>query len=250
MRYADHFSDAAAAYAEFRPRYPAALFDALATAAPARDFAWDCGTGNGQAAVALAERFGRVIATDPSAQQLARAPRRGNVEYANLAAGEVIPVPDGSIDLIVAAQAAHWFDHDAFHREVHRVARHAAVVALVCYERFSLGADLDAAVEHFYQAIVGPYWPAERRHIEAGYRTLPFPFAEFELPPFAMEHDWTLDQVIGYLGTWSATLRYRAANALDPLPELREKLAAGYGSRPRRVRWPLSIRCGRVQKSE
>ena len=75
-------------YARYRPRYPDALFDYLAWLAPDRAQAMDIGTGNGQAAVALAARFEHVLATDPSAEQIASAEPRPNLTY------RVLPAED------------------------------------------------------------------------------------------------------------------------------------------------------------
>jgi methylase of polypeptide subunit release factors len=67
------FSDRADLYAAARPRYPSALFAFIASLADEKQRAWDCGTGSGQAAVALAEHFSEVYATDPSPQQIEKA---------------------------------------------------------------------------------------------------------------------------------------------------------------------------------
>src|SRR6266498_1141048 len=81
MTFKDHFSKQAADYANFRPRYPRELFEYLGSVAPSRALAWDCATGNGQAAVELAEVFDRVIATDASEKQIANAEPHDRVEY-------------------------------------------------------------------------------------------------------------------------------------------------------------------------
>ena len=69
----DHFSAHAQNYARFRPTYPTELFAWLASQSPGHRLAWDCGTGNGQAALGLADHFVHVHATDLSPQQLAQA---------------------------------------------------------------------------------------------------------------------------------------------------------------------------------
>lgn len=244
----DHFSDAAAAYGAFRPRYPEALFAFLAEAAPGRERAWDCGCGSGQASVGLAAHFAEVVATDASARQVGQAAPHAKIRY-RVAPAEESGLPAASVDLVLAAQAAHWFDLDAFYAEVRRVARPGGLVALVVYGLMTLDPDLDPIIERFYDATVGPYWPPERRHVDAAYRTLPFPFEDQgECPPFAMTADWPLAHLAGFFSTWSAVRRYRAARGTDPVPALVEALRARWGpeARARRIAWPIGLRLGRV----
>lgn len=243
----DHFSGHAADYAAHRPTYPRALVGFLASAAPGRGLAWDVGCGSGQLSVALAGAFEHVAATDASAQQVASAAPHPRVAYA-VAPAEASGLPDGVADLIVAAQAAHWFDLPAFYAEVRRVARPGGVVALVSYGVAELDEAVAASVDRFYREVLGPYWPPERRHVEDGYRSLDFPFPEIEAPPLAMNVRWRLADLLAYVGTWSAS---RAAlRALGPGPEeaLGRELAAAWGDpeAAREVRWPLGLRVGRV----
>ncbi|HET7922676.1 MAG TPA: class I SAM-dependent methyltransferase [Gammaproteobacteria bacterium] len=243
----DHFSGHAAAYAEARPGYPETLFSQLATLAPAHDQAWDCGTGNGQAAVALAAHFARVIATDASAEQIGSAFPNARVTY-RVAPAEHAGLPDHSVDLVTVAQAAHWFDLPAFYAEVRRVAKPGAVIALWCYGVCHITPDVDAVVATFYEGEIGPYWPPERRLIDEAYRSLPFPFAKLDMPPISMSLDWTLPQLLAYLASWSAVQRCIRATGRDPIPALTEALAAAWGKpdSARRVEWPLALRTGRV----
>jgi len=243
----DHFSGVASAYAGFRPRYPDALFDWLADLAPRRELAWDCATGSGQAAVALASRFERVIATDASEEQIAAATRNPRVEY-RVASAEASRLDGGSADLVTVAQALHWFDRPAFYGEAERVLRPGGVLAAWTYGHPHLDdPGADAVFQDFYSKTVGAYWPPERALVDAGYSTVEFPFAEVEPPAFEMETQWPLAALLGYVGTWSATTRFRAARGFDPVPRLAEDLASSWGSRekPRRIRWPLAVRAGR-----
>jgi SAM-dependent methyltransferase len=123
----DHFSARAAAYAAYRPRYPTPLVGFLAGVAPSTDVAWDCGCGSGQLSVDLTRRFTRVVATDASAQQLAQAVPHPRVEYRH-AAAEGSGLLDGSIDVAVAAQAAHWFDLAAYYGEGRRVVEPGGII--------------------------------------------------------------------------------------------------------------------------
>lgn len=247
MSFKDHFSGHASDYARFRPRYPDALFEYLASIAPSRQCTWDCATGNGQAAVALAPHFARVIATDASAQQIQNAVPHERVEY-RVAPAEKSGLADASADLVTIAQALHWFDIPAFFEEAQRVLRPNGIVAVWAYNLMTLSPEIDPLVLHFYRDTTGPFWPPERDIVEAGYQTIEFPFDEVTTPKFQMETHWTLEQVLGYLRTWSATQKFIAARGFDPLSSLGEEIAKLWKdvAAPRLVGWPLSMRVGRV----
>ncbi len=243
----DHFSGVAAEYARFRPGYPQPLFDWLAAQCARHDCAWDCATGSGQAAVPLAARYARVIATDASAEQIARAPAHPGIEY-RVATAEASGLPEACADLVTVAQALHWFEHDAFWREVSRVLRPGGVVAAWTYGRCVPDDEpVRAIIRRWYAEVTGPYWPPSRVHVDSGYRTIRFPFAEFDGPVLEVRARFTLAGLVGYAGTWSATVRMREALGRDPLPDLAAELAPVWGDPdlPRAMRWPLAMRAGR-----
>jgi len=245
--YADHFSRVASAYATCRPGYPANLFSYLSDLLARHELAWDCAAGSGQATLPLAGKFRRVLATDVSAAMLERAPHHPSIEY-RVSRAEDSGLADSSADLVTVAQALHWLDIEPFYAEVERVLAPGGVLAVWSYASQLLDDEaLDTRLTSFYTEVVGPYWPAERRHVETGYRTLPFPYAELEAPAFAMEQRWTLPQLLGYLGTWSATQRFREAEGYDPVAQLAGELALSWGdpTSARLIRWPLSLRVGR-----
>lgn len=244
----DLFSKHAACYAAARPRYPAALFDYLAGLAPARRLAWDCGTGNGQAAVGLADRFERVIATDASAEQLAHASAHPRIEY-RVARAESSGLAAGSMDLVTVAQAIHWFALDAYYSEVRRVLRPGGVLAAWCYGIHAVSEAIDAVTHRLYHDIVGPCWPPDRHYVDECYETIPFPFDELRpTPAFECREDWTLGQYVAYLESWSAVQRFREMNGHDPIAEVAGPLRAAWGAADvrRTVRWPIHLRVGRV----
>jgi ubiquinone/menaquinone biosynthesis C-methylase UbiE len=246
----DHFSGVANRYADFRPHYPAEIFDYLATLVPRTSLVWDCAAGNGQATVDLAKRFDRVIGTDASREQIASATERPNIEY-RVAPAEQSGLPDNSIGLVTVGQAVHWFDFDKFYAEVERVLTRDGVMAVWSYGINEVEDEsVNRLMQNYYENVVGPYWPPERVLIEQGYRTIPFPFEEITPPAFRMETDWTLDDLLGYYSTWSATNRFIKANGRNPLETLDVELAAVWGAREkrRRVVWPLAVRVGRKRK--
>lgn len=242
----DHFSVAAHEYHRHRPGYPPELFDFLAGAAPGRALAWDCATGTGQAAVALAEHFERVVATDASAAQVSHAVPHSRVSYA-VATAEQSGLADRTVDLVTVAQAMHWLDLDRFFPELRRVARPGAVFAAWTYSLADGDPAIDPIVRGFYEEM-GPWWPPERVHVEEGYRRLAFPLDPVDAPRFEIRARWPLDRLLGYFSTWSAVNRCRREAGTDPLEALRARLAAAWGDpdQPRPVRWPLHLRVGRV----
>lgn len=250
MTFADHFSGHARDYASARPHYPDALFDWLAALCPQRRLAWDVGCGNGQASVALGHHFAAVHASDPSASQIAQAAAHARVHYA-VEPAETSCLVNASVDLISVAQAFHWFDHPRFFAEVQRVARPGAVIAVYSYERCRVNNAVDAVFTQLYADVLGPYWPPERRHVESGYRTLPFPFAELDsVPAFELRCAWTLPQYLAYLRSWSACQRYVAQNGSDPTDALMAEFIMAWGTSDtvHVVRWPLNMRVGMVGK--
>ena len=243
----DHFTAHAGEYRRFRPMYPRSVFEFLAGVAPSRRLAWDCATGNGQAATGLAERFEHVVASDASREQIAQAAAHPRVEY-RVATAEDSGLERASIDLVTVAQAAHWLDLERFYAETMRVARPGGVIALWCYSLLTIAPEIDSLIIRFYYDVVGPYWPKERVHVENGYRELPFPFAEIATPSFAMETEWSLGHLLGYVDTWSPVRIFREQVGSDPLDELAPPLARAWGdpAKLRRARFPLSFRVGRV----
>lgn len=243
----DHFSGHAASYAQARPLYPRALFEWLAREASANELAWDAGCGNGQAAVALAQDFAAVHATDPSAAQIGQAIPHPRVRYA-VEPGERCSLATGTVDLATVAQALHWFDFDAYFTELRRVLRPGGLFAAWSYGVLRIAPHIDRLLARFEHEVVGQYWPPERRHVDAGYADIPFPLAPVPAPAFAMRQHWTLAQVLDYLGTWSAVQRFRQARAQDPMPELARELQPAWGdpALARPIEWPLALLAGRV----
>jgi len=248
MKQVDHFSQQAKQYALHRPSYPQALFDYIVRHCKDKKIVWDCATGNGQAAVILAIYFEKVIATDISKSQLQHAQDHPQISYLYAEATDS-DLADQSVDLITVAQALHWLDADAFWREVSRVARPGGTVACWGYGMLHVNEAVDAVMLRYYHKIVGPYWPARRRHIETHYRNISFPFEPIADPQMNISLDWTMDQLLQYFGTWSATQYYKNDRGTDPLPLIEAEMKEAWGDTnlTKKVSWPLFLKMGIVK---
>jgi SAM-dependent methyltransferase len=253
-QFPDHFSKQSREYARYRPLYPAELYEYLASLTPEHDRAWDVGTGNGQAAIGLAQHYRSIIATDPSKQQIALATPHERVTY-RVATAEHSAIEDRSIDLVTVALAVHWFDLDRFYAEVQRVLRPHGVLAVWCYNLTGITPAVDAVMESYYHDVLGEFWPPQIRWVDEHYQTLPFPFAEFAAPEFALEAMWSLNDLFGYLSSWSAAQKYKAAYGIDPLDTKRAEFDAAWSAPAlgaeinRVVRWPIYLRVGKSAAS-
>ncbi len=244
LSFKDHFSEQSAQYANYRPRYPASLFQFLAGQCHRRELAWDCATGSGQAAVALGEFFASVIATDASDRQIASAILHANVRY-RVATAEASGLKEGSVDVLTVGQALHWFDRERFFAEAERVLAPSGLLAVWCYGLCHVTDACDAVVDELYSDIVDEFWPPERHLIEDGYAGITMPAAEIDVPRMNMSTDWTADDMLGYLRTWSACGHYQKAYARDPVAQIAGKLRGAWGAGPRPAVWPLTLKACR-----
>ena len=241
------FDQGGAAYARFRPEYPPELAAFFARVAPTPALAVDVGCGTGQLTTQLAEHFERTIGLDPSADQLANASTHPRAEY-RCAPAEALDVETGSASLIVAAQAAHWFDLPRFFDEGRRIAAPDAVLSLLSYGVLKLDGGLDERFQRFYWEEIGRFWPPERRLVDEGYATLAFPFDEQKAPPLDIRKDWTLGDLLGYISTWSAVRRASEAGQDVLLHRFAGDITELWGdpATRREVRWPINMRLGTV----
>ncbi len=247
VTFQDHFSGHADAYARHRPRYPGALFAWLASLVRERELAWDAGTGNGQVAIALADHFARVVATDASAEQIARAAAHERVEYRHEPSDRV-SIAEHSVDLITAGAAAHWFELEGFYDEVRRVAKRGAMVALFSYGPRDFEGILGEPLRRFNEEILAGFWPERMELVHQRYRTLPFPFAEIEAPPFTMTAKPNLGELLAFLETWSASQRYLERHGTRATDAIKDEVASVWGdpNERRAIAYPLFMRAGRV----
>lgn len=249
MKYIHHFGEQSNNYLQFRPDYPDELYDYLMTLIKEHHLAWDCGTGNGQAAVKLAQYFDEVIGSDVNQAQLDVAVKKSNVHYFCWSA-EKTELEENTVDLITVAQALHWFHFDKFYQEVNRVAKPNSIIAAWCYSLGSINPDIDKQINKLYEEILGDhYWPKERRYIDASYYTIPFPFQKIEPPSFLMKKKMTFAQLMGYLNTWSAVKEYQMHNHNNPLDLIYVDLQNAWGD-PTIVytmQWPIHLLVGKIK---
>ena len=242
----DYFSGHSKVYAAFRPTYPDALYQFIFTHLRDRSTAWDCATGNGQVAYYLSHHFKKVYATDISQQQLDNAQPANNITYA-VSAAESTSFPDQQFDLITAGQALHWFDRGKFYREVKRVGKPGSLLAVWGYVLLCIEPTIDDIILEFYSDIVGPYWDEARKLVEQKYQTVEFPFTEIPAPEFSINVTWSLDHLIGYLKSWSATQKFIREKGNDPIPTVIEKIRKHWdNAEVKSVSFPIFLRLGKL----
>ncbi|CUE92207.1 methyltransferase, putative [Bodo saltans] len=227
-----------AAYAAFRPSYPAALFSAVAKRCKQHDLCIDVGCGNGQATTSLLSEFRQVIGIDPSSTQVAHAPAHersryvvgGAEEFANVVFSGEHTAAAGSggerfhkADCVTVAQAIHWFHMPTFMSQVDLALKQqpGAVLAFWSYPLCTITSHpkIDALLKEMDAMLMRDgYWPAERKHVDDHY-------AQIWVPEYFPEDKWTrevevfpvvksmgLDQFVAYLSTMSGVSRYQQQN--------------------------------------
>ena len=244
----DNFSTQSDKYAKYRPTYPFDLFEFLYANVQDKFNAWDCGTGNGQIAFELAKTFENVFATDISQQQIGNALKADNISY-SVQPAEKTNFDNGLFDLIVVAQAIHWFDFDKFYAEVRRTAKDNALLCVVGYGKLEINEQVDNIISDFYDNVIGRYWDKERKYIDENYKTIPFPFDELQKPNLAITQHWTLEHLIGYLQTWSAVKHFIKQNDYNPVEKLKTEFEKLWDNEQiKKVSFPLLVRTGRITK--
>jgi SAM-dependent methyltransferase len=247
MNFEDHFSELASTYSKYRPTYPPKLFEYLASCCKQHQQAWDCGTGSGQAARSLTEYFDNVLATDASKEQLEQAPKHPGITY-RVEPAEKVSLDDKSTDLVTVAAAVHWFNFEKFYAEVKRVLKPGGVIAVWGYHLFSISPEIDKLLNKYYSEILKDYWPERFHYVDTRYSDLPFPFDELTPPKFEMITEWNLDQVAGFLSSWSGSKIFQQRKEYHPLNEIWGDLRKVWGDENlnRTIHWPLHMSVGKV----
>ncbi|WP_430905825.1 class I SAM-dependent methyltransferase [Maribacter sp. 2-571] len=246
----DLFSEQAESYKKFRPSYPKELYQEIIGHVNQTAQCWDCGTGNGQVALALAPYFDKVMATDISSSQLAQAPVHEAISY-SVSGAEHTSFADNSFDLITVAQALHWFDFDAFNREVFRVSKNNGVLAVWGYGLLRIAPALDEHIDSFYSQVIGPYWNARRKHVDTAYAHIPLDFQQIvSKESHFIQVRWNLKHFVGYLNSWSSVQTYRKKHpGKDPVKAFVSQIAPLWKIEEQKdIRFPIFLKMGRIKK--
>lgn len=105
---------------------------------------------------------------------------------------------------------------------------------------------VDEPLNRLYADIVDEFWPPERDIVDRAYVDIEFPAPLLDLPGFEMSAAWSVDDMLGYLRTWSATRRYERQHGADPVAIIEPRLRAAWGDATRTAVWPLNVFAYRV----
>lgn len=237
-------------YSKYRPQYPKELFEYLSLIVNENYRAWDCATGNGQAAIGLTPYFKEIIATDINKEQISNCIPHKRINYYK-APAENSRILSHSVDLITVATAIHWFDKQKFFKEAKRVLKPGGILAVWNYTSFtSISPEIDGIIEQLNEHILGPrYWPEQAYTIfKKGY-TFKFPFKELKAPQIFMSQRWTLTDIVKYLHTWSGVQVYIKKNKKDPVDIIYGELLKAWGNmrKNREIKWELLFKLNRPE---
>ncbi|MEO8399023.1 MAG: class I SAM-dependent methyltransferase [Ignavibacteriaceae bacterium] len=242
----DNFSKQSNEYLKYRPTYPIELFEYLSSLTKGHELAWDCGTGNGQAALSLTNYYKKVIATDPSEQQIKNAAIHPKITY-KIERAEHTDLKENSVDLITVAQAIHWFNFDEFYAEAKRVLKSNGIIAVWTYALPLISKEIDEIVKDFHDNIVGEFWQYENQLVIEEYAAVPFPFPQLSTPIFKIQKNLSLNDLLGFVNTWSALQRFIDAKGYNPIAKLEEKLSKFWSNADEEkvTDWRIILKVGR-----
>ena len=243
----DNFSKRSDLYAKYRPNYPTSLIEEVVSHCHNFKLAWDCACGNGQIAGLLSPKFENVFASDLSQKQIDNAVQKTNITY-KVEKSESSSLLNSSVDLIVVAQAVHWFQFDAFYTEAKRVLKPNGMIAILGYGLFTSTPEIDSIVNNFYTNIVGTYWDSERKYLDEKYQTIPFPFSEIKMAKHFITLQWGVNDILGYLNTWSAVHHYMSKIGNNPTSMIEEELKNAFaGFNKVEIKIELYTRVGKYE---
>jgi hypothetical protein len=153
--------------------------------------------------------------------------------------------PGEPADAVTSFQALHWFAGEPFWSRLRATLRPDGLFVAAGYAWFSVSPEVDAAVEGLLPAL-DPYWAPGNRLLMQGFAGLDVPFPEVSAPRFEIAVDWTRDELLAYLATWSAVVRSREVEGRDLLAGIAATLHEAWPDEvPRRVRMPVAVRAFR-----
>lgn len=241
------FSAGSEQYARYRPSYPENLFSFLNEISAQHESVWDCATGNGQAAISCARYFSQVDATDISAEQIQHCIANSKINY-TVSSAETTLFDDNSFDLIMVAQALHWFNQEKFFQEAGRVLKPNGILAIFGYGFFEISPDIDTVIYENLLVPIDRFWAKGNRLLMSGYKDVSMPFNEINIPQnFTIKVEWTLQQLLEYLRTWSAAKLFTEKLGYDPVTQLESKIKPLWKEpeKVRSVKMPLFLRASR-----
>jgi len=249
VEFKDYFSTQAKEYSIYRPKYPPELFSYLSSLVNEHETAWDCATGNGQAAIGLEPYFSRIIATDASSSQIEHAELHPKIEY-HTASAENSGLETDSADLITVATAIHWFDTDRFYPEAKRIAKNGGVLAVWTYAENTISPEIDNISRKFSEVILGEFWPEENKKAWNFRNLITLPFEPINVPEFEFSVEWDLKGYLSFLNTWSATQNYIKSNGKSPLDLVYDEYLEAWGNKEhkRSVKMKIWLKAGRIVK--
>lgn len=239
----DEFSGQASIYAKYRPKYPEGLFEYLSSLCSNHNLAWDCATGNGQAALGLVSHFDSILATDASSEQIKHAFPHPKITYKVKPASDS-DLSESSVDLVTVATALHWLDTDSFYSEVKRVLKPSGIIAVWTYADSVISGEIDKLTFNYAHEILGKSWDPYIKRAWSFDKLIDFPFNKIITPEFHFEQLWSFEDFINYLYTWSGTQNYIKKINSDPVDLIREELIKLWGTVKRMVRWDLVLKAG------
>jgi len=222
------------------------LYDFIFANTSRRSVAWDCACGNGQVAKDLSPDFNLVHGTDISQKQLDNAFQANNIKY-SMSPSEKSPFAEGTFDLITVGQAVHWFKIREFFAEAGRVGKSGSTIAVWGYGLLRVNGEIDEVLSDFYFNVVGPYWDPERKLIDEQYSKIQFPFARIAAPDLEFSFHWTLDELSGYLSTWSSVQKFIKERNQNPVPGVIDKLVPLWKTEREKIVFPMFVMLGRIQ---
>ncbi|MBL7049749.1 MAG: methyltransferase domain-containing protein [Nitrospira sp.] len=246
MVFKDYFSDVSKNYKIFRPEYPAELFEYIVSLVENNEIVWDCATGTGQTAKRLVKYFQKIIASDPSSSQISNAERADGIEYF-VATAEQSNLGSATMDLITVSQALHWFCINDFFKEAERILKPGGILAVWSYNLLYMTPAIDELIQTFYYRTLGDYWPKERLLVANAYSDIEFPLQEITVPVFQMKAEWNLNELLGYISTWSAIKKFESVNKVSPMNDLHTRMSKVWGNPAEKVpvNWPLTLQIRR-----